>query len=314
MNAKQVAIVTGANGFLGRNMVVNLAENGYKVYAVIRSETIPKTELLRDGVEIIYSNMCDYDSLHNRLTNVEGALFFHFAWADTSGVGRSNEEKQLENVQGACNSVRLAVRLGCKRFIMPSSIMEYEISEIIHTEEKCSSNHIYSIAKMSANYLCKLIAMQEGMEYVSGIISNIYGPGEETPRFINSTIRSFLKGNYVKFSKGDQLYDFIYISDAINCFRIIAEKGKNYNEYYIGNEKVYPLKEFIVRLAKVLSCEKLVGLGEIPFYGKSVDYSKIHIERIKNELSYENDVSFEKGIILTADWINKNKENGNGVI
>ena len=46
------------------------------------------------------------------------------------------------------------------------------------------------------------------------MISNIYGPGELSPRLVNTSIRKMLKGEHCAFSAGEQIYDFIYITDA----------------------------------------------------------------------------------------------------
>ena len=99
---------------------------------------------------------------------------------------------QLKNIEYSCQAVQVAKRLGCKRFVFAASIMEYEISKLMETNRSIGINTLYSTSKITAEYMLRAIADNMGIEYVGGIISNIYGPGERSPRLVNTTIRKLL--------------------------------------------------------------------------------------------------------------------------
>ena len=293
------AIVTGANGFVGRAVVETLRSNGVEVYCVSHSEQMPKDE------HTIYCEMADYKELPDFFDNVSPDVFYHFAWQGTSGKARADEKIQLKNVECTCSAVRAAAQIGCKRFVFASSIMEYEVDSAIKAQRNPGISDIYSTAKLTADYMARIVAADQKVEYISSMISNIYGPGEKSVRLINSCIKKLLAGEHVSLSPCNQLYDFIYISDAANMFVAIGDKGIPGKLYYIGNTKVRPLKEFMNEMRDVVAPGVELGFGEIPFNGVSLSYDEFDKESVYKDTGIEPLVSFKDGIRLTKEYIMK---------
>lgn len=89
--------------------------------------------------------------------------------------------------------------------------MEYEISKIMETDIIPGANTIYSTAKITADYMLRTKSYALGIDYIRAIISNIYGPGEDSPRLVNTSLKKMLGGEHCSFSDGTQMYDYIYI-------------------------------------------------------------------------------------------------------
>ena len=140
------------------------------------------------------------------------------------------------------------------------------------------------------------------------VISNIYGPGEVSARLINTSIRKLLKNEHCAFSPGEQLYDFIYITDAAKTFLSIGEKGISNRTYYVGSLQPKPLKEFLVAMKNQINPKTEIGLGEIPFGGVSLSYQEFDIQAVQKDTGFVPEVSFEEGIGLTAEWIKSVEE------
>jgi len=164
---------------------------------------------------------------------------------------------------------------------------------------------LYCTAKITADYMCKAIASQLDVEYISGIISNIYGVGEISPRLINTSVRKLLLGERPIFSSGIQQYDFIYITDAAKAFLAIGEKGKKNKSYYIGSSRPHSLKEYLIEMRDVVSPGAEIGLGELTFNGVSLTYTEFDIHALENDTGFKPEVSFADGINRTAIWIKK---------
>lgn len=305
-------IVTGANGFVGSAVCNQLLDEGYDVYAVLRNESSDITRLsVSDSLHFLYCDMDHYRELPEKLAGREYKVLYHFAWTGSAGPLRGDENVQLDNIRNSCDLIRSCEKLNCHRFVFASSIMEYEINAAMAADGKIGINTIYSTAKMTADYMLRAIAGSLGIDYIRGVISNIYGPGEKSPRLINTSLRKLLTGEHCAFSAGEQFYDFIYISDAAKEFTAIGRKGINNHTYYIGSLNPKPLKEFLCEMRDQVDPNIEIGLGEIPFNGISLSYKEFDIEAVKNDTGYEPETTFAEGIQKTVDWIRKDIMNSN---
>lgn len=301
MKKIKTIVVTGAGGFIGRALVKKLVELSYQVVAIVH--TLDNTENAVEGARYIECSQDNYSSIIETLSEFSPDVFFHFAWMGTSGMLRSDEKSQLANVQGTCEAVKLASSAGCKRFVFASSIMGYEVDSEIKRMENPNVNSIYSVAKLTADYMARIISNHLQIEYISALISNIYGPGEKSQRLINYSIRKLLAGENLSLSTCEQLYDFIYISDAVRFFIAIAENGTPGRTYYIGNRKVYPLKKFMIELRDIVAPNAKLGFGEMPLNGAKLTYDEFDKDILFNDMGIETEISFSEGIKRTRDWI-----------
>ena len=254
--------------------------------------------------------MNDISSLPNIIDGRDFDCCFHFAWTGSAGPLRADYSKQLKNFVCSCNLVKALERLGCKKLVFASSIMEYECQLSIDEGIIPSVNNIYSVGKLTAHLMCELLAKKNNIGFYPVIISNIFGEGENSPRLINSTIKKILNGETPDFTDGKQMYDFIYIDDAVNAFIAIAENGLPFKSYYLGSLNPKPLKKYLIELSECFNPPATINLGAIQFDGVSVDYfDTFDIFAIKNDTGFVPKHSFKEGITNTIRWIKSLEEN-----
>lgn len=298
--------LTGATGFVGRYLVRELLSNNCVVCLIVRNKDKIESDW-HNKVSYIEAEMSKYDEIILDDFEKEDCVFIHMAWNATSGNGRSNVDVQLDNIQYSCAAVRLAKRLGCRRFIYAGSIMEYDAAALMGVNENVAptENMIYSIAKMTADLMCKTECIKLELEYVHVIISNIYGVGEKSERFLNSTLRKMINGEKLLLSSCEQRYDFIYATDAVHEIYLVTMKGKNLENYYIGNPKIKFLKEYVLEMKGITKSSSELVFGAIPIYGSSLTYEEFDINKIEREFGYTPKISFEDGIsLILEDWEN----------
>ncbi len=104
------------------------------------------------------------------------------------------------------------------------------------------------------------------------------------------------------FSKGEQIWDFLYMDDIANALYLLAKKGKNNRIYPVGSGKARPLKEYIAILCDKLGKSDEMVLGSIPYGEKQVMHLEADITKLKEDTGWEPEVEFEEGIERTIEF------------
>jgi nucleoside-diphosphate-sugar epimerase len=112
-----------------------------------------------------------------------------------------------------------------------------------------------------------------------------------------------LTGKRASFTSGEQLYDFVHISDAVKGIMAVEQKGKKNTAYYIGSNKPRKLKEFISIIRDTIDPSIILYLGELPYNGRSLSLEEYDISKLTADTGYEPKVNFEDGIKTTIEWL-----------
>lgn len=300
-------IISGANGFVGGALVRELLGYDYEVYALDRQDCFGNLPLC-ERVHFVPCDLAEMATLKDKLPRQSYDIFFHLAWVGSAGPDRADTELQLQNAQWTVDSLRVAKELGCKRFLCAGSIMEHETSAAAYTQgNRPGMGYIYGGGKLIAHVMCMSVAAQIGIELVWPEITNAYGPGERSPRLVNTTIQKCLRGETPQFTAGTQNYDFVYIDDVARAFRLIGEKGKPFHEYLIGSSTARPLKEFLLEMQSAIAPELKFHFGDIPFTGIDLPLSKFDCSRTEADTGFRATVSFGEGCKRTMEWWKEQK-------
>lgn len=247
--------------------------------------------------------------LKDQITDRDIDIFYHFAWAGSAGPARADTALQLQNAQWTVDSMRAAKEIGCRRFVCAGSIMEKETTAAAFTQgSEPGMGYIYGGGKLIAHCMSKSVAAQIGIEHVWAVITNAYGEGEKSPRFVNTTIRKILNNEPLQFTSGTQHYDFVHVEDVARAFYLIGENGKPFHEYIIGSSNARPLKEFILEMKRSLAPEKEFIFGDIPFTGTDLPLSAFDCSNTEKDTGFRGQISFFDGVRRTMEWIKAEAE------
>lgn len=300
----KIAVVTGANGFVGSAVVKELIHNGYKVYAVVRNNHADRLHGL-GNTEIIDCELSEIVKLPE-LIQEKCDVFYHFAWSGITGVSRANANIQLSNAKYSVEAVKSAAKIGCKRFVFAGSIVENESLYAAYTDgNRPGTEYVYGAAKMAAHIMCSATSSELSIEYLNGKIINTYGVGEESARLVNSAIRKCIAGISPEFTAGTQNYDFVYIDDVAHAFRLIGENGKPFTSYVIGSSYAKPLKEFLLEMKEAVAPDLPFKFGDVPFTGIDLPLSDFDCSKTEKDTGFKAQISFAEGCKRTFEWWKK---------
>lgn len=304
----KTAIVSGANGFIGSAVVRELLDHDYRVYALVREnsyDNVPKDS----RVQITVCDLSDIRKLPEKLPKERFDVFYHIAWEGSAGSARGDTALQLKNAQWTVDALHAARDLGCMRVVCAGSIMEHEAMMTTFTQGmQPTAGIIYGGGKLVAHVMSMPVAAQIGIELLWAEITNAYGPGERSPRLVNTTIRKCVKGEVPKFTAGTQNYDFVYIDDAAKAFRLIGEKGRPFHEYTVGSSKARPLKDFLLEMQEAIAPGLQFQFGCMPFTGASLPLEEFDCSKTERDTGFRAQVEFAEGCRRTMEWLKEEEQ------
>lgn len=302
-------IVTGANGLIGSYLVNYLASQKKQIYAIVRN---PKSNLRgidnNPFVKIIYCDLLNIGQLPDLIKDEKFEVFYHLAWEGSSGEPRKNYSLQLMNAEKVVEAINVAAKLQCRKFVCSGSVTELMCANYLPLDESQPEEVMaYPIAKTAAHYMGKSRCRALNMEFCWTYIANLFGVGDDTQNIVNMVVKSYLAGQVPELTKGEQLADFIYVSDVAGALAAVGEKGRDGASYYIGGRNVRPLREFIIDINSIVAPEVDSGLGRKPFFGRSLDFGKIETTKLEKDTGFVPQVAFRVGIEMLLKWLKEEK-------
>lgn len=299
----QKVIITGADGFVGSYTVDYFLKQGKEVLALDIGD-VPRRLKDHPNLKYLKMDVTDVELFIKTVKKDYYDTFIHFAWAGSAGPERIDYNLQMKNAINTVEIMKGAKEVGCTRFVCAGSIMEKEVSVAVSAREtKPGMAYIYGMGKMIAHAMCKSVAADIGIDLLWPMITNAYGVGEFSPRFVNTTIRKIIAKEPLQFTSGTQNYDFVYVTDVAKAFYLVAEKGVPFCEYMIGSGSAKPLREFITEMTSALDPTNPPIFGDVPFTGTNMPLSTFDISDLQKDTGFKPEISFAEGTKLTMDWL-----------
>lgn len=302
------ALITGPTGAVGISLIEELIAHGISVTAVCRPTSkrlpsVPRHPL----VEIVECGVDNLLSLSEKLACKYDA-FFHFAWDGTYGATRQDMELQARNILYTLDAARLAGALGCGVFVGAGSQSEFgHVDGVLSPDLPCNPDNGYGIAKLAAGRMSRILCSQLGVHHEWCRIVSLYGPYDGAQTMVMSGIYRMLRGERPQYTKGDQVWDYIYSRDAARAFRLVAEKGKDGSVYCFGTGKPRLLRDYILAIRDAIDPSLEIGMGELPYYPNQVMHLEADITNLTEDTGFVPRYSFEDGIRETVDWAKEQK-------
>ncbi len=302
------AVVTGATGAIGMALLEELEKNEIETLVLYRADST-RSQRIRES-RYIKKSICALEELSLYPTDDEKYdMFFHLAWLGTAGDGRNNKELQQKNVAYALQALALANSFGCSVFIGAGSQAEYGRANgaLTHMTPTFPENE-YGRAKLLASQLCKKRADKFGMRFVWARILSVYGPYDTEGSMVASAINKLLSGERPQFTGGDQIWDYLYSTDAARALYLLGVTKTAKGIYCIGGNSPRRLKEYIYTIRNAVDPNAEIGLGEIAYPRDQIMELYADISRLNADTGFIPTVSFEEGIKKTVLWHRECKE------
>ncbi|MFF2018103.1 NAD-dependent epimerase/dehydratase family protein [Paenibacillus sp. NPDC058177] len=293
-------IITGANGFIGKHVLNELAVREDQIYAITSSlENKKNTDNITWlKVDLLNSNqMDDMFSLIGSPTHL-----LHLAWDTTPGK-YWNSPLNFKWMQASLALFDMFCSSGGKRIVGVGSCAEYDLSHGIckEFETPLNYNNIYGASKNSLSHMLMAYEKYYGVSSAWARIFYLYGPWEHEDRLVPSVILSLLKGEHAKCTHGQQIRDYLYVKDAAKALVNVLDSEIN-GPINVGSGRPIRLHEIISTIANFLNKRELIQLNAISAAVDEPESVVANMQRLKENTAWNPSVTLEQGIYETVQW------------
>ena len=292
-SSTQRVVVTGADGFIGKELVKALERSGAIVFPITR-------KVSRDV------SLFNVDSLRIFLNDVKPTSVVHLANRRASKLHTDNLISiSEENIQMAENLISaMATSNTNAHFVQIGSCAEYGAVETPY-EEITTPFPISAYGKAKLAITNHLKSVAGGIEWTVLRPSVVYGPGQVANMFIPSVVRAMKTNSQINLTSCDQYRDFIFVSDIVGgIMSTISHRDRTSREIInLASGKSYILKNVAIQIANFfpqafidnLKFDSLIaGEGDVHDY-------RVDVSKAKNMIGWIPLVDLELGLAKVID-------------
>lgn len=303
---KETIIVTGSTGFVGSKLVKFLLKMGCRVIAIVRSTSRSLYRLPSEdpNLIIIFHELDDFDTLYKILIRYNKPIaFYHLAWEGVDNLSR-NQTLQFNNIPMTLGTIQLASKLGCSQWIGTGSQAEYgPQNRKLSESDPTNPRTLYGTAKLAAGLGSIILGEQLGIDVAWVRVFSLYGPDDNSGWMITDITRQLREGKRPAMTKGEQLWDYLYIDDAVNALYIIGHKRKLNGIYNLGSGNCQTIKSIAEIARDIIDPSLSIDFGEIPYRSDQVMHLEANINRLVTDTGWKPQTNIQEGLKKTIDGI-----------
>ena len=293
-------LVTGGAGFIGSHIVDRLV--GECTVTALDNLSTGKEENLPENALFVKCDLSDSDAVKKAIRDADIDLIFHIG--ANASVPYSVDHPRYDfdtNALGTFNVVTACLNSDVTKVVYASTAAVY--GEPVQTPID-ESHQLYPISPYGASKLAGErcgFAFEEtyGIAFAAIRIFNTYGPRQ--PRYVMYDFIHKLRANpqfLEVLGTGEQIRDYCYVSDMVDGFMMVAERGEGV--YNAAGGHPVSIKELANLMVSVISPEATIQYGGKTWAG-DVNTLYADISRIRG-LGFEPKVGFEDGVRKMIAW------------
>lgn len=322
-------LVTGSAGFIGSHFVHSyLRNNSHAFILSVDKLTYASSREYLLGIDpirhqLVVGDITNASLMSQLLREYEIDTIVHFA-------AESHVDRSIESPQAFIETNIIGT------FILLEAAKQYWLTEQKWNEQFCRFHHVstdevygsltsnapafterhayqpnspYSASKASSDHLVRAYYHTYGLPVTLSNCSNNYGPHQHHEKLIPTVIKACLENRSIPlYGSGKNVRDWLFVEDHVNAIECIIKNGMISETYNIGGESEKTNQEVVGKICDWmdLHCPRMQSYRQLitpvaDRLGHDWRYA-MNIEKIKNELGWQPQTSFEKGLGMTIAY------------
>lgn len=243
-------LITGSKGFIGSHLFRYLKPLDHEVFGLDKDEC----------------DINDLQKLKSIVKKTQPEIVFHLAARLPTDSKEEPERFFRNNVEGTFNLLESMKECGVHRMVYSSTMNVYGKTEYLPVDERHPARpiNIYGLTKLLGERLCEFYAQNFNYKIIILRYSGVYGPGRDNGA-IDSFISRALKNEVLEISSdGSDIWDAIYIDDAVTAIMLALENISkiNFEIFNIGYGKGIKLLEIANKILKLTKSDSKLTIED----------------------------------------------------
>jgi UDP-glucose 4-epimerase len=299
------ALVTGAAGFIGANVVRRLVRDGHRVFALDRPGGDSwRLEGVREEAQVVEADLRDPVAIKAALRQVRPDWVFHLAAHGAYSWQRNTRGIMESALLGTVALVDGLVEVGCEALVHSGTSSEYGFKDHPPAEtEVVEPNSPYAVAKAAGTMYCALAARTHGLRTSTLRLYSVYGPWEDPRRLVPKLIVRGMRSELPDLVDPSTARDFVFVDDAVDAFLLAVEGAPAGAVYNIGSGEQTRLDQ-LVEIAREewdISAEPRWGSAEARSWDTANWVSDPRLAAA--EIGWRPHIGLAEGLSNTAEWL-----------
>ena len=322
-------IITGGSGFIGSALVKHFIKLNHKVINIDKLTYASKKNSKYNDIKaknyfFFKKNITDRNFLNKIFKKYKPDYVINCA-AETHVDNSIKNSKNFiySNILGTyclLEEARLHYKSKKKKFRF-LQISTDEVYGDVKGKKKSIENDVlipsspYSSSKAAADNLVLSWYRTYNLPVLITRSANNYGPLQHSEKLIPVIIKNLINNKKIPmYGNGNQMREWIYVDDNVDCIAKVLLKGKIGQIYNIGSNNVKKNISLIKIIIKIFIKLKIIKKNKNQLIkkvsdrpGHDIKYS-MNTKKINNQLKWSPKFSLSDGLLNTINWYLKNKK------
>lgn len=293
-------VLTGANGFIGRNCIPLLLERGYRVHAIVSGRSTPPS-----GTENLFwhpVNLLNKDRITDLLDTLSPTHLLHLAWYTEHGLFWESD-RNIDWVIASIQLVRAFQRSGGTRVVGAGTCAEYDWKYGFCNEDvtPLRPSTLYGVSKNSLNTILANLTRRSQVSYAWGRIFFLYGPYEHENRLVPYVITSLLQDMPAACTDGEQVRDFLHVEDVAAALVKLVDSDLE-GPINIASGEPVSIRSLVSRIGFLLNKSDLIRFGAKSTTQADPPLLVADVTRLRSQLRWKPKYTLDAGLQETISW------------
>jgi nucleoside-diphosphate-sugar epimerase len=230
-------LVTGATGFIGKNLI-NVLKDKHEIHVLGR----PSSDI--SEFEHVFCFDDNISALHTYLEQHQIEGIVHLASLFLSSHKDADIRNLIEsNIYFGTALLEASQNTNVKWFLNTGTFWQHYIAN----SQEYNPVNLYAATKQAFIDMAKYYTETSAIKFVTLKICDTFGPNDARPKIFSLWNKIAQTGETLAMSPGEQYIDIIYIDDVIEGFRLLIDLLNSDNrlepDYALYAERRYTLKD-----------------------------------------------------------------------